>query len=698
MKARVLVARIVMLLLLLIMSVALLVTLATAAGTEEIEDTGATGGEPPRAVPDIAKRRPLSTLSGMARATATYGVELSATITSATGTPGALVEFTLTVVNTGAARDSYNFTLMNSGTWSSTLAAPSVTLDPNVPYLLPVYVEVPAAAVPGDSNLLTVTARSIGDAGVSDDIELVATAVAPPPCEGCDPVYVETESATGSRTRTLTATHAITSLAEASGIIAPAIIDGSISQDPTRWDPFDDLGDHLFTISDTVPAGALRLVVEILASEAPDADLYVGFDDNGDGLPEAAEMRCGPFLPGSLEYCSFEEPQAGVWWVVVQASYASGEGSDPVQLAWAVIDGGDVDNDALDVAGPASVPAGQPFAIDLNYDLRSFNPEPGDVFYGGVSLGSEPGSPTDIDNIVPVDVRYLGGSPQIVVTPDAIDETVPLGEDSWRTLTISNTGGDRSLSWQIAADGRQPTALRSTHEIVRDGSFELGSPNPYWHEGGDFLPPLCSPGFCGLDLAHSAEWYAWFGGFGTTNTTWISQNLTIPNGQTALLSYYLYAIGNLDQEMAEFRVLIDGNPVAIYDEDNVADYLYGYERATVDISAYADGNTHELMFIYDEVSGTAFLDDVAIEVDAPLLCVVPETVPWLSLGAHDGTVAPGASAEVDVHFDAGDLTPGTYRATLCIASDDPHKSLHQVPVTLTIRHFSYLPAVFGVNE
>lgn len=660
--------------------------------------------EPPSPVeqvqanPDATKRRLPTTMLWPTAPDDTYAVELSGDITSATGTPGALIEFTVTVVNMGDVQDTYDFTLTNSGTWLTTLGTPTVTLDPGIPYLLPVQVEVPTDAVAGESVILTVTATSSGDPGVSNDIDLLATAVASPTCTGCDPIIIESESDSGSYMSTITATAEINSLAETSGLIAPFRINGTIAQDPTRWDPFDDLGDHLLIFTDTIPAGALRVVAEILSTTAPDADLYLGFDDNDDGLPQSSEVLCAPFLLGSSEYCSLEEPQGGVWWVIVQASYASGDGVDAVEVAWAVIDEDNIDNEALGVNGPSSVPAGQPLDLTLEYDLASFNPEPGDVFYGGFSIGSEPGNPTDIDNIVPVDVRYLGGPPQILLTPHQISVTLPLGEQSEQSLTIANSGGDRTLHWDIGEDAQTLSGPATSHEIVRDGSFELGSPNPYWFEGGDFVPPLCSPGLCGQDYARSGDWYAWFGGFGVTNTNWISQNVTIPTAPTALLSFYLFMNGNPGQNMGQFQVLIDGNPVATYDEDSVANFLYGYERAAIDISVYADGNTHELMFIFHEISATGIVDDVSIEVDVSLTCITPQEVSWLSLSTHSGAIPPGDSDEVEVHLDTDGLAPGAYNASLCIASDDPETPLRQVPVTLTVRHISYLPVIVQLGE
>src|SRR5690606_32233640 len=53
-------------------------------------------------------------------------------------------------------------------------------------------------------------------------------------------------------------------------------------------------------------------------------------------------------------------------------------------------------------------------------------------------------------------------------------------------------------------------------EIVFDGSFEEGSPNPVWEEAStNFGTPLCAVGSCGSNPAfvpHTGDWWAWFGG------------------------------------------------------------------------------------------------------------------------------------------------------------------------------------------
>jgi hypothetical protein len=61
-------------------------------------------------------------------------------------------------------------------------------------------------------------------------------------------------------------------------------------------------------------------------------------------------------------------------------------------------------------------------------------------------------------------------------------------------------------------------------------------------------------------------------------------------------------------------------------------------------------------------------------------------VPWLTATPSGGTVAGGASTNVTVKATPADgsLTPGSYSAELCIATNDPAQAIITVPVSLTV--------------
>ncbi|MGH9243537.1 MAG: hypothetical protein ACRD29_04325 [Acidimicrobiales bacterium] len=61
-----------------------------------------------------------------------------------------------------------------------------------------------------------------------------------------------------------------------------------------------------------------------------------------------------------------------------------------------------------------------------------------------------------------------------------------------------------------------------------------------------------------------------------------------------------------------------------------------------------------------------------------------DDLPWLSEDPTAGTIAPDATRDVTVTADASGLAPGTYLATLAIATNDPLNTRPSVPVTLVV--------------
>ena len=103
------------------------------------------------------------------------------------------------------------------------------------------------------------------------------------------------------------------------------------------------------------------------------------------------------------------------------------------------------------------------------------------------------------------------------------------------------------------------------------------------------------------------------------------------------------------------------------------------------------------MYTLDTTTGNATLvgdisaDPAGAELSAFAIalpagtCSVAEDIPWLGESPTGGTIAGGTSTPVTVTFDATSLTPGTYTAELCIASNDPDEEIVHVPVTLNVQ-------------
>ncbi len=222
--------------------------------------------------------------------------------------------------------------------------------------------------------------------------------------------------------------------------LTPALLTTeNLSQDPTNGDPYDNLNDGTtFYITTTVPADAVRLVAEILESEAPDIDLFVGMDLDADG-PEESEEICSSTTPSWNEYCDVTDPAAGTWWILVQNWAESGDPPDAVTLATAVVV---ADAGNMYVTGPASVPEGTPF------DLRVFWDEPtmmaGDRWYGAFAIGTDVAHHANVGTI-PVNV--IRHEDDVVKTASAT--SVETGQVVTYTITVQTNVTPEDLYYWI---------------------------------------------------------------------------------------------------------------------------------------------------------------------------------------------------------------------------------------------------------
>lgn len=173
-------------------------------------------------------------------------------------------------------------------------------------------------------------------------------------------------------------------------------------------------------------------------------------------------------------------------------------------------------------------------------------------------------------------------------------------------------------------DGCQLDTPRGGNLVV-DPGFEAGVTNPNWVcTSTNFGTPLCDVASCGTGGGtagpHGGSVWAWFGGCGSSCTTYpeigtVSQTVTIPAAGLAELRFWLWngsASGNGQDYLA---AKIDGNVVFTAIEGNAA-YTAGYAQVIVNVSAYADGGAHVLMFegVQMSTTNTNFcLDDIELE-------------------------------------------------------------------------------------
>jgi len=175
--------------------------------------------------------------------------------------------------------------------------------------------------------------------------------------------------------------------------------------------------------------------------------------------------------------------------------------------------------------------------------------------------------------------------------------------------------------------------------LVVDGGFEGGSPNAAWTEAStNFGSPICDTGLCGTGTGtgpNNGTFWSWFGGAGgALETASVSQMITIPPGIATLeFSTELIVCDSADDFM---EARIDGTMVYRVQGDDAACGNLGYVMQSVDVSAFADGGTHNLEFFSDTVGtnggGTNFfLDDVSLAVVVPAVPV--PSLQWYAIVA-----------------------------------------------------------------
>lgn len=150
-------------------------------------------------------------------------------------------------------------------------------------------------------------------------------------------------------------------------------------------------------------------------------------------------------------------------------------------------------------------------------------------------------------------------------------------------------------------------------ELVGDGGFEDVANNwPLWttQTSTNFGSPICTLDLCGADLAFEGNGFLWFGDLlnAATENASVGQSITIPAGSTATLTFEFAAVDSLTPFTDTMLVKMDGTTIKTFTEPAVPDTAYSLQ--TIDVSAFADGNSHALLFTYSSPDGkSGFLVD-----------------------------------------------------------------------------------------
>lgn len=161
--------------------------------------------------------------------------------------------------------------------------------------------------------------------------------------------------------------------------------------------------------------------------------------------------------------------------------------------------------------------------------------------------------------------------------------------------------------------------------VIRDPSFEGGTPNTYWTEFSEVWgTPICNSA-CGTGTGSGAlegEYWGWFGGTTVPEEGRLSQSIQIPTGHE-WLTFGLEA--SLCSAAVDYlEVLVDGSRRWRIDGDSPLCNKIGYSVQEVDIGPFADGLTHTIEF-HSKVFGmnnqrSYFFVDVVELPGKPSIC------------------------------------------------------------------------------
>ena len=175
-----------------------------------------------------------------------------------------------------------------------------------------------------------------------------------------------------------------------------------------------------------------------------------------------------------------------------------------------------------------------------------------------------------------------------------IDQFIQIGPEC-SSPTPSPTLSPTPTSTPIATPCGGPS-------LITDSTFEAGMPWPAWtiQTSTNFGTPLCNTATCGTDQGfappYAGDNWAWFGGANLPETATFGQTVVIPVASVATLNF-LMRVGWTSTPFTDvLNLKVDDTIVASYPEN--LGFESGYKARAVDLSAFADGGAHFIMFEY----------------------------------------------------------------------------------------------------
>ncbi len=268
-------------------------------------------------------------------------------------------------------------------------------------------------------------------------------------------------------------------------------------------------------------------------------------------------------------------------------------------------------------------------------------------------------------------------APCLQAMPDELEKYLLPDTTGTQILRLTNIGAAEGIFELFEL----PVDVTHAEQLILDPSFEAYTPNPYWDEySSSYGTPLCTEADCGLGGGSGPNTgiaWTWFGGASAGDIGYVSQDVVINPGSAVMTFWAEQAVCG-DAGASNYMALsIDGTEVWRTDGLDPACGTAAYREIVLDVSDFADGDTHEIKFDSVTVgSGNFFLDDVELQLEAG------GDVLWLFEDPTAGVVPAGESTDVTITYDATGLALGDYFATLRVKGA-PSPTIN-LPVTLHV--------------
>ncbi|QOL26889.1 S8 family serine peptidase [Thalassotalea sp. LPB0316] len=258
--------------------------------------------------------------------------------------------------------------------------------------------------------------------------------------------------------------------------------------DSEQSDPLANL-DNLFVIDTEVEQGTKRLIVKLTDTTAPDMDLFIGIDENRDGIPNKLEFNyflvCVSGNVDSNEECMIENPVSGQYWIAAH-NFEGSVAGEPDDVTLEVTKINNLSVSSFDIETPENIETNQVFDLTLTingYVTQAENVnalEANEKYYGLLEIGSAAGSTTDIGSTLIELTSYeneaINLAPEVIGSIADVDVQLSSSGSAQLSVDISGVFSDPendNLTYTVSGI----EGLSVTDEVISGTLTQVGNYN-----------------------------------------------------------------------------------------------------------------------------------------------------------------------------------------------------------------------------